>query len=338
MPRKQTYRKRKKRLTTKNNKKLVILVMSTFLVTGGAGFIGSNLAISLVESGHRVKVLDDFSTGRLDNLQPVLKEIELFRADLRNLDDVRRATAGVEVVFHQGALPSVPRSVADPLTTNEVNVTGTLNVFIASRDAGVRRVVYASSSSVYGNSDVLPKVETMTVRPMSPYAASKLAGEYYAKIFHELYGLETVGLRYFNVFGPRQDPKSEYAAVIPRFISALLEKKSPVVFGDGEQSRDFTFIDDVVKANLCSCQSDGVSGEVFNIAGGNRITLNHLLAVLMDIIGCDMEVIYADPRPGDVKHSLAGIDKASDMLGYISKTVLEEGLRVTVEWFAGKNQ
>ena len=312
--------------------------MSTFLITGGAGFIGSNLTISLVELGHRVKVLDDFSTGSLDNLQPVLKEIEVFRADLCSLDDVRRAAAGAEVVFHQGALPSVPRSVADPLTTNEVNVTGTLNVLIASRDAGVRRVVYASSSSVYGNSDVLPKIETMTVRPMSPYAVSKLAGEYYGKIFYELYGLETVGLRYFNVFGPRQDPKSEYAAVIPRFISALQERKPPVVFGDGEQSRDFTFINDVVQANLCSGQVDGVAGEVFNIASGKRITLNHLLGVLMGIVGCDMEVIYAEPRPGDVKHSLAGIDKASDRLGCSSKTSLEEGLRVTVDWFARKNQ
>lgn len=311
--------------------------MGTFLVTGGAGFIGSNLTVTLVELGHRVKVLDDFSTGSLDNLQPVLKKIELLRGDLRNLDDVRRATAGVEVVFHQAALPSVPRSVNDPLTTNEVNITGTLNVFVASRDAGVRRVVYASSSSVYGNSEVLPKIETMSPRPMSPYAATKLAGEIYGKIFYDLYGLETVGLRYFNVFGPRQDPKSAYAAVVPRFISALLNRVSPVVFGDGEQSRDFTFIDDVVQANLSSCQVKGAAGEAFNIAGGNRISINNLLGVLMSIIGSETEVNYSEPRPGDVKHSLAGIEKASKILGYNPKTSLEEGLRLTIEWFARKN-
>ena len=312
--------------------------MSTFLVTGGAGFIGSNLTITLVELGHKVKVLDNFSTGNLNNLQPVIKEIEVNKGDLRSLSDVRRAVEGVEVVFHQGALPSVPRSVADPLTANEVNITGTLNVFLASRDAGVRRVVYASSSSVYGNSDILPKLETMPLRPMSPYAATKLAGEAYGIIFHELYGLETVGLRYFNVFGPRQDPKSEYAAVIPRFINALLKRTSPVVFGDGEQSRDFTFIEDVVQANLFSLQAAAVSGEVFNIAGGKRVNLNNLLSVLMNIVGYEVDVIYSEPRSGDVKHSMAGIEKASNMLGYFPKKSLEEGLRLTVEWFARKNQ
>lgn len=308
--------------------------MGVFLVTGGAGFIGSNLAVALVGMGHKVKVLDDFSTGSLDNLRPVLKEVEVIRADLRSLDDVRRAAAGVEVVLHQGALPSVPRSVVDPLTTNEINVTGTLNVLMAARDAGVRRVVYASSSSVYGNSDALPKLETMPPCPMSPYAVTKLAGEHYAKIYHEMYGLETVGLRYFNVFGPRQDPQSAYAAVIPRFISALLAGKSPVVFGDGEQSRDFTFIDVVVQANICSSQAVGVAGEVLNIACGNRITINHLLGALMKIVGCHPKITYAAPRPGDVKHSMAGIDKSSALLGRILPIDLEEALKLTVKWYA----
>lgn len=311
--------------------------MGTFLVTGGAGFIGTNLTIALVEQGHKVKVLDNFSTGSLDNLQPVLKEIEVQQGDLRSLSDVRRAVAGVDVVFHQGALPSVPRSVADPLTTNEVNITGTLNVFQASRDAGARRVVYASSSSVYGNSDVLPKHERLPSRPMSPYAATKLAGEVFGKIFYELYGLETVGLRYFNVFGPRQDPNSDYSAVIPRFIDALLKGRPPVIYGDGEQSRDFTFIDDVVQANLLSWQAAGASGEVFNIAVGNRVTLNDLLGVLINITGSKADVIHSEPRPGDVKHSMASIEKASNILGYFPKTGIEEGLRLTVEWFTEKN-
>ena len=307
--------------------------MSTFLVTGGGGFIGSNLAITLMKMGHRVKVLDNFSTGSLDNLQSVLKKIEVHKGDLRNLDDVRQAVKGVEAVFHQGALPSVPRSIADPLATNEVNITGTLNVFLASRDAGVRRVVYASSSSVYGNSDVLPKIESMSPCPVSPYAATKLAGEVYGKIFYKLYGLETVGLRYFNVFGPRQNPNSEYAAVIPRFINALLKRTSPVIYGDGNQSRDFTFINDVIQANLLSLKSAEAAGEVFNVARGKRITLNELLDVLTGIIGTSVDAIYTEPRAGDVKHSLAGIEKASTLLGYSSKTGIEEGLRLTVEWF-----
>ncbi|MDF9407849.1 SDR family oxidoreductase [Pelotomaculum isophthalicicum JI] len=306
--------------------------MSTFLVTGGGGFIGSNLTIALVEQGHKVKVLDNFSTGSLDNLTPVLNEIAVHKGDLRNLNDVRQAVKGVDAVFHQGALPSVPRSVADPLTTSEVNINGTLNIFQASRDAGVRRVVYASSSSVYGVNDILPKVESMTPCPMSPYAATKLAGEVFGRIFYELYGLETVGLRYFNVFGPRQNPKSEYAAVIPRFIKALLDKTPPVVYGDGEQSRDFTFVDDVVQANLLSWRAAGVAGKVVNIAGGNRITLNGLLNVLKGITGSQMEAIYSEARPGDVKHSMASIEKASGLLGFSPKTSLEKGLRSTVEW------
>ncbi len=311
--------------------------MSTLLVTGGAGFIGSNLTIALVEQGHRVKVLDNFSTGSLKNLKPVLQDIEVRKGDLRSLSDVRQAVAGVEVVFHQGALPSVPRSVADPLTTNEVNATGTLHVFLASRDAGVRRIVYASSSSVYGNNDVLPKHESMPPRPMSPYAASKLAGEVNGNIFYELYGLETVGLRYFNVFGPRQNPASEYAAVVPRFIDALVQRKPPLIYGDGKQARDFTYIDDVIEANLLSWKADGAAGEVFNIARGNKTTLLELLGVLTSITGSQVDAVYAEPRPGDVRSSMASIEKASVTLGYLPKTGIEEGLRLTVNWFERKN-
>ncbi|BAF59276.1 MAG: SDR family oxidoreductase [Pelotomaculum sp.] len=311
--------------------------MSTCLVTGGAGFIGSNLAIALVEQGHRVRVLDNFATGSIENLRPVFKEIELYRGDLRNLDDVRRTAGGAEVVYHLAALPSVPRSVADPLTANEVNITGTLNVFLAARDAGVRRVVYASSSSVYGNSEDLPKLETMPPRPMSPYAVTKLAGENYGRVFYELYGLETVGLRYFNVFGPRQDPRSEYAAVIPRFIDALLKGRPPVIYGDGRQSRDFTYVDDVVRASILSSEAAGAAGEVFNIAAGHRISLNELLAVLTEITGINGDAVYAGARPGDVKHSAACIEKASAILGYVPLTAFKDGLRMTVEWFARKN-
>jgi len=306
--------------------------MKPVLVTGGGGFIGSSLTIALAQMGCRVKVLDNFSTGSLDNLKPVLNEIEIYEGDLRDISEVRRAVAGVEAVFHQGALPSVPRSVADPLTTGEVNINGTLNVFQASREAGVGRVVYASSSSVYGVNDVLPKVESMTPCPMSPYAVSKLAGEVFGRIFYDLYGLETVGLRYFNVFGPRQNPQSEYAAVIPRFIKALLDKTPPVVYGDGEQSRDFTFVDDVVRANLLSWRAAGVAGEVINIAGGNRVTLNGLLDVLKKITGSQTEAKYTETRPGDVKHSTASVEKASALLGFSPATSFEKGLRLTVAW------
>lgn len=306
----------------------------TCLVTGGAGFIGSNLCIALLERGFGVRVLDNLVTGREENLQGYEREIEMIRGDIRNPDEVAKAVKGVDVVFHQAALPSVPRSVADPWTSNEYNVTGTLNVFIAARDHGVKRVVYASSSSVYGNTEVLPKVETMVPRPMSPYAVSKLTGEVYGRVFTELYGLETVGLRYFNVFGPRQDPNSEYAAVIPKFIKALLAQESPTIYGDGEQSRDFTFITDVVEANILAAEAPGVGGEVFNIACGHRTTLNELLEMVRSITGSTVETVYTDPRPGDVKHSLADIDKAQRLLGYQPRIGMEEGLQNTVEWFS----
>ncbi|ACV63620.1 NAD-dependent epimerase/dehydratase [Desulfofarcimen acetoxidans DSM 771] len=307
------------------------------LVTGGAGFIGSNLVHTLINEGYKVRVLDNFSTGKFENIETVIKNIDLIVGDLCREDDVRRAVKGVDIVFHQAALPSVPRSVADPYTTNRVNIEGTLNVFLAARDSGVKRVVYASSSSVYGSNEKLPKEETMLTRPMSPYAASKLAKEVYGRIFYDLYGLETVGLRYFNVFGPRQNPESQYAAVIPKFITALLKGKSPDIYGDGEQSRDFTYISDVVKANLLAARGSGAAGEVFNIARGTKINLNELLNLLKKITGSKAEAAYAASRPGDVKHSLAAIEKAQSILGYQPEVSLEAGLRQTVAWFGGSS-
>lgn len=312
--------------------------MAAVLVTGGAGFIGSNLVIALVGKGYRVKVLDNFTTGRVDNLHTVLKDIELHKGDLRNFEQVRRAADGAQLVFHLGALPSVPRSVADPATTNEVNIGGTLNVFWASLNAGVQRVVYASSSSVYGDSAALPKEETMSPLPLSPYAVSKLAGEMYGRVFYNLYGLETVGLRFFNVYGPRQDPGSDYAAVIPRFITALIEGRPPVIYGDGLQARDFTYIDDVVQGIILSAAAPGAAGEIINIARGEAVSINKLLADLVKITGLRAQARYAAPRSGDVKNSLAGIAKAADVLGYASRYGVQEGLIRTVEWFRQRGE
>ncbi len=306
------------------------------LVTGGAGFIGANLVHNLVREQHQVRVLDNFSTGRFENIAPVIKKIDLVVGDLCNERDVRGAVRDMEIIFHQAALPSVPRSVADPFSTNRINIEGTLNVMLAARDSGVKRVVYASSSSVYGGNRRLPKDESMQPRPLSPYAVSKLAKELYGRVFFELYGLETVGLRYFNVFGPYQDPGSEYAAVIPKFITALLTGSPPLVHGDGEQSRDFTFVDDVVKANLLAAAAPAAAGEVFNIACGHRISLNELLLLLKNITGRSVEARYAQDRPGDVKHSLADIKKAGSILGYRPEFSLESGLRRTVKWFGQK--
>jgi UDP-glucose 4-epimerase len=303
------------------------------LVTGGAGFIGSNLVRTLGEQGWQVRVLDNLATGRLENLTDVLNHVDFIEADVRDLDAVRRATEGVEVVFHQAALPSVPRSVKDPLATNEVNVTGTLNVLLAARDHRVRRVVVASSSSVYGNTPVLPKSEDLKPSPISPYAVSKLAQELYARSFWELYGLSTVCLRYFNVFGPRQDPRSEYAAVVPRFIGALLSGRSPIIYGDGNQSRDFTYVADVVAANLLAAGAEGVHGEVFNVAGGRETTVNELLAAVQEVVGASVVPEYREPRPGDVRHSRADVSKARRLLGFVPRWDLKAGLRETVRWF-----
>ena len=307
--------------------------MATYLVTGGAGFIGSNIVHQLVARGEAVRVLDNFSTGRRENLAGVADRIELIEGDLRDPDPCRRAVDGVDYVLHQGAIPSVQRSVDDPFTTNDANITGTLNLLIAARDAGVRRVVYASSSSVYGDSPTLPKHETMTPRPKSPYAVSKLTAEYYCQVFTEVYGLETVSLRYFNVFGPRQDPTSHYAAVIPIFITALLQGQPVTVHGDGLQSRDFTYVSNNVEANLLAATAPDVSGGIFNIACGKRYTLLELLDVLSNIIEVKVEKVHTEPRPGDVRHSLASISQAEAQLGYQMSLDFEEGLRRTVAWY-----
>jgi len=305
----------------------------TYLVTGGAGFIGSHLAERLVRDGHRVRVLDDFSSGKESNLESFRSEIDVLRGDIRDGAIVNAATRGVDIVFHEAALGSVPRSVADPLTTHEVNMTGTLNVLLAARDASVKRVVYASSSSVYGETPVLPKKEDMTPQPLSPYALSKLVGEHYASVFKHVYGFEIVALRYFNIFGPRQDPESQYAAVIPRFITALLEGKPPVVYGDGLQSRDFTYVDNVVEANVLASEADNAAGKAFNVACGGRYTLLELLAKLKEILGSEIEPIHEAPRAGDVKDSQASIEAAERALGYRVKVGFDEGLRRTAAWY-----
>ncbi len=305
----------------------------TYLVTGGAGFIGSHLVDALLERGHTVRVMDNLVTGRRENLAHVLDKIEFFEDSITDLDAVRRAMDGVDYVLHQAAIPSVPRSVADPIASNDSNVTGTLNVLLAARDAGVKRVVYAASSSAYGDVESEYKAEDMTPRPLSPYAVSKLAGEYYCQVFHHVYGLETVALRYFNVFGPRQDPTSQYAAVIPIFITALLEGRPPTVHGDGLQTRDFTYVANVVEANLLACHAEGVSGEVFNIACGQKYSILELVDVLNELMGSRIEPVHTPPRPGDIRHSRADISKARRMLGYRPTVDFREGLSRTIEWY-----
>jgi UDP-N-acetylglucosamine/UDP-N-acetyl-alpha-D-glucosaminouronate 4-epimerase len=301
------------------------------LVTGGAGFIGSHLASRLLRDGHEVRVLDNFSTGSRANLDELGESVEVVEGDIQSYERAHNAVQGCEVVFHEAALPSVPRSIQDPLTSNSTNVIGTLNMLLASRDSGVRRVVYASSSSIYGSDPTLPKQESRGPRPISPYAVAKLAAEGYCRSFSEVYGLETVALRYFNVFGPRQDPHSAYAAVIPKFITALISGRAPTVFGDGEQSRDFTYIDNVVDANLLAAEATDVSGHAFNIACGDRISLNQLLGELREILGTEIEASYLEPRPGDVPHSLADISRAEESLGYRPAIGFSDGLRRTVE-------
>lgn len=306
----------------------------SYLVTGGAGFIGSNLVAALLEEGVRVRVLDNFSTGKKENLAGFRSDqLEIVEADLRDLEAVRKAVDGMEYVLHQGALPSVPRSLRDPKASNDVNASGTLNVLIASRDAGVKRVVYASSSSIYGETPTLPKHEALPPDPLSPYAVSKLSGELYCKVFGLNFDLPVVCLRYFNVFGPRQDPTSQYAAVIPKFITALLEDRLLVVYGDGEQSRDFTYIQNVVRANLLACQAEIDAPQTLNVACQKRISLNEMIRMLERIIGKKAQVQYDPPRPGDIKHSLADISLARRIIGYEPEVDFEKGLRETVAWF-----
>jgi nucleoside-diphosphate-sugar epimerase len=304
-----------------------------YLVTGGAGFIGSNLTYELLERGYQVRVLDNFSTGRRINLEPLKDQIELIEGDLRDFHVVREAVDGVDFVLHQAALPSVPRSIKDPVTTNDVNVTGTLNLLVAARDAGVKRMVFASSSSVYGDSKILPKQEDMIPNPLSPYAVSKLAGEKYMQVFAGIYGFFTVSLRYFNVFGPRQDPNSPYSAVIPKFIKGMLDNTPPTIYGDGLQSRDFTFVKNVVDANILATEKNFPPGKVFNCACHQRIDLNSLVDQINQIIKKDISPVYAEPRPGDVKHSFADISKIKETMDFKPGVLFAEGLRRTVEWF-----
>jgi UDP-glucose 4-epimerase len=311
--------------------------MTMCLVTGGAGFIGSHLVEALVERGHTVRVLDNFSTGDAANLESVRERVRVFDGDITDLTTVRAAVQGVEVVFHQAALASVPRSVADPMATHQACVNGTLHVLLAAREAGVRRVVYAASSSAYGNSVRLPKCESDPTLPLSPYAVAKLAGEQYCAAFSEVYGLETVRLRYFNVFGPRQTPDSPYAAVIPKFMQAMTSGRSPVLHGDGEQSRDFTFVADVVRANLLAAEAPGISGKVYNIACGRRTSLLELVAHLNTLLGYAIKPTHAPARPGDVRHSQASISRAREDLGYEPATDMLTGLRRCLEWWRQRN-
>jgi UDP-glucose 4-epimerase len=303
-----------------------------YLITGGAGFIGSNLAAYLAKRGDEVRILDNLSSGRRENLEGLTGDVEVIEGDIRDYWTVAEAVQDIDYVLHQAALPSVPRSVKNPLTSNSVNIDGTLNVLEASRKAGVKKLVMASSSSVYGESEELPKHEKMLPSPLSPYAVTKVTGEYYLKVYWELYRFPTVALRYFNIFGPRQDPNSEYAAVVPKFITCFLTGRKPTVFGDGSQSRDFTYIDNCVQANILAATNDHIVGDHFNVACGGQFTLNDLLDKLREIIGVDTPANYVDPRPGDIKHSFATIDKLT-AFGYRPAVGFEAGLRRTVEYF-----
>jgi len=306
----------------------------TFLVTGGAGFIGSNIADELIRQGGKVKILDNFITGFQENLDEINGDFEFIRGDLNDDEILKKAVEGVDVVFHEAALPSVPRSVENPLETHEACVNGTLNLLLAAKEAKVRRIIYAASSSAYGDQPILPKVETMKPEPLSPYAAAKLTGEYYCQVFSRVYGLEAICLRYFNVFGPRQNPSSMYSGVISRFIDALMKNETPIIYGDGEQSRDFTFIANVVDANIKAAQTNAGIGEVMNAANGERVTLNKLLAVLKEITGKpDVTADYQPERKGDVKHSQCSNARAVEWLGYKKLVGLEEGLRKTIDWW-----
>lgn len=304
------------------------------LVTGGAGFIGSHLVRGLLERGTAVRVLDNFSTGHRRNLEELAGRIEIIDADIRDPAALARACTDVEVVYHLAAQGSVPRSVDDPVTANEINVTGTLRVLVAARDCGARRVVYSASSAAYGETPTLPKIESMAPQPVSPYGVSKLAGEYYLQSFSACYGLSTVSLRYFNVFGPRQDPKSQYAAAIPGFLSRMLRSEPPIIFGDGEQSRDFCYVENVVLANLLAAEAPrALRGEVLNIACGERVTLNRIIAVVNENLGTSLQADYQPPRAGDVRHSLADLSAARDAIGYAPRVMFAEGLARSIAWY-----
>jgi nucleoside-diphosphate-sugar epimerase len=304
------------------------------LVTGGAGFIGSHIAAGLLESGAKVRIIDNLSTGYLRNVEEVGGDVDFVEGSVADEKAIRRALADVELVFHEAAIPSVPRSVESPVETHEASVNATFALLLAARDRGVRRVIYAASSSAYGNQPELPKREDMMPAPLSPYAVAKLVGEYYCKVFTHVYGLETVSLRYFNVFGPRQDPSSQYSGVISRFMSALLGGSQPVIYGDGEQSRDFTYVSNVVEANLLAAESTSAVGSVMNIANGERVSLNQLLEIMKSVTGnADVKAQYLPERAGDVRDSLADLTQARELLGYEPQIDLKEGLRLTLDWW-----
>ena len=307
--------------------------MSTYLVTGGAGFIGSNIVGELVRHGETVRVVDNLATGHIENLASVRQKIQWHEADIRDLENIRPDFEGVDYVIHLAAIPSVPRSISDPLTSNAVNIDGILNVLLAARDASAKRLVFSASSAAYGDHPALPRVETQEPRPLSPYALTKLTGEYYCKIFTQVYGLETVALRYFNIFGPRQSPDSPYSGVLSLFISAYMEGKTPAIFGDGEQSRDFTYIQNTVDATLRACTAPESSGRVINVGTGERHTLNETIRILNRIFGVQVTARYDAARTGDVQHSHANISQARKVLGYEPQVRFEEGLNKTVAWF-----
>lgn len=303
------------------------------MVTGGAGFIGSNICKKLISEGCFVRVVDNLLTGKKSNLAGIIDKIEFIQADMGNDRVARSAMKDIEVVLHQGALPSVPRSVDDPAATHKHCVDATFTLLLAARDAGIKRFVYASSSSAYGDTPTLPKVETMPPQPLSPYAVGKLVGEYYCSVFYKVFGLETISLRYFNVFGPHQDPTSQYAAAIPAFVTAILKDKPPTVYGDGLQSRDFTYVDNVVEANLLAARAKQTKGEVLNIACGQAVTVNEVIDIINELLGKDIKPKYDPPRPGDVKHSLADISLAKKLIGFKPKIQFKQGLQKAIDWY-----
>ncbi len=307
--------------------------MEKFLVTGGAGFIGSNICSKLVSQGCFVRVVDNLLTGKRENLSAIIEKIEFIQADMGDESIARSTMKGIDIVLHQGALPSVPRSVDDPAATHRHCVDATFTLLLAARDAGIKRFVYAASSSAYGDTPTLPKVETMPANPLSPYAVAKLVGEYYCSVFYKVFGLETISLRYFNVFGPHQDPTSQYAAAIPAFVTAILKDKPPTVYGDGLQSRDFSYVDNVVEANLLAARAKETHGEVVNIACGAAVTVNEVIAIVNEIVGKEVEPVYTDPRQGDVKHSLADISLAEKIIGYKSVVPFKQGLEKSIDWY-----
>ncbi len=307
--------------------------MEKFLVTGGAGFIGSNICKELISQGCFVRVVDNLLTGKKSNLASIIDKVDFIQADMGDAEVAQSAMKDIDVVLHQGALPSVPRSVDEPAATHRHCVDATFTLLLAARDVGIKRFVYAASSSAYGDTPTLPKVETMTPMPLSPYAAAKLVGEYYCSVFYKVFGLETISLRYFNVFGPHQDPASQYAAAIPAFVTAILKDEPPTIYGDGEQSRDFTYIDNVVEANLLAARAKQTKGEVINIACGEAITVNAIIDIINELLSKNIKPTYTDPRPGDVKHSLADITLAEKLISYKTKVPFKQGLQLAIDWY-----